>query len=130
MSNEIEIKSNSSNPLVMVPTYINDQGPFDFVLDTGASVTVLSKEFAQSLGIGDGEVKQGIGALGSAPAMLSKVESLAIGTHEQKDMEVAVMDLPSLGKCFDGGFRGIIGYNFLKNYSVTVDYPGSVLRLE
>lgn len=130
MANEIKFQSSPANPLVMVPTYVNGQGPFDFVLDTGASVTVLSTELAKSLGIQNGETKEGMGAGGKVEVTMSKVESLAVGTYEQKDMQVAVVDFASLGKYCEGGLKGVVGYNFLKKYSVTVDYLGRVLRLE
>lgn len=129
MTNEIKFKiSSPARPLVMVPAYVNGQGPFDFILDTGASVTVLSAELARSLGIEDGETEEAFGAGGKVEATMCKVESVSVGEHEQKDVQVAVVDFA--GQCFGGGAKGIVGYNFLKNYSVTVDYPRSVLCLE
>ena len=63
MANEVKFKiSDPASPLVIVPTYVNGQGPFGFILDTGASMTMLSTELARQLRISGGEVKEGVGA--------------------------------------------------------------------
>jgi hypothetical protein len=36
-------------PLVLLPTFVNGQGPFEFALDTGSSTTVVSPELAHRL---------------------------------------------------------------------------------
>jgi hypothetical protein len=41
-------------PLILVPTIVNGQGPFDFILDTGNAAGVpflLSKQLAGTLGV-------------------------------------------------------------------------------
>jgi hypothetical protein len=30
------------NPLILVPVYVNDKGPYEFILDTGSSHCLLS----------------------------------------------------------------------------------------
>jgi predicted aspartyl protease len=36
----------SDKPIIIVKVKVNGEGPFDFAVDTGASVTALSKQLA------------------------------------------------------------------------------------
>lgn len=132
MANEVKFKiSDPARPFVLVPAYVNGQGPFEFILDTGASMTMLSTELAKQLRISGGKVEEGMGAGGKMTILVTKAQSLSVGVHEQKDIQVGVMDFAvALGKQCGGDTKGIIGFNYLKNYAVTVDYPASVLRLQ
>jgi predicted aspartyl protease len=67
---------------------------------------------------------------GSVEVSISSVDSLAIGRVEVKGLPVAVMDLSVLSQAADERLMGIIGYNFLKSFMVTIDYPKKLLRLD
>jgi hypothetical protein len=55
---------------------------------------------------------------------------LAVGQVEVKGLRVAVMDLGVLSRAAGVRLQGIIGYNFLKSFRVTIDYPRKLLRLD
>ena len=40
-----------AQPLILLPTQVNGDGPFDFILDTGAGTSFLSSELAKKLNI-------------------------------------------------------------------------------
>lgn len=61
---------------------------------------------------------------------MSRVESLAIGTAKLENLHVAIADLNALSQAAGVKLEGIIGYNFLKSFRVTIDYPKGLLRLE
>ncbi len=62
---------------------------------------------------------------------MSVVKSLAIEAAEVTDISVAVADfLDALGQAIGTELVGIIGYNYLRMFRVTIDYPESLLRLE
>ena len=131
MSENISFKiADPAKPLVLVPAYINGQGPYDFILDTGAGTTVLSKDLAEELGIEAGESKEARGAGGGLRVTLSRANSFSVGASEQKNVEVALLDMNELSKnCGIDKLAGIVGYNYLKKYTVTIRYPDSVLQL-
>jgi predicted aspartyl protease len=131
MSNEVSFRlGDPAKPLILVPTSINGKGPYDFALDTGASMTILSGELVQSLGVSRGVSRTGVGAGGSVEVSLASVDSLAIGRVEVKRLQVAVMDLDILSQAVGVRLMGIIGYNFLRSFRVTIDYPKKLLRLD
>ena len=60
-----------------------------------------------------------------------KVESIKVADVEARDLQVGVLDLSSVAKCgCIGDFGGIIGYNFVKDYKVVIDYPKQEISFE
>jgi predicted aspartyl protease len=119
--------------LVLVPVYVNDTGPFDLILDTGSSGNIITPDTAEQLGIARNEGPsieavgcsggdcQGIG--GKVRGYGVVVDRLSVGDAEQSDSMVAVIDLNLIspeGKKID---YGIIGFPFLKDYKLLLDYP-------
>jgi predicted aspartyl protease len=119
-----------SKPLVLIPTFVNDEGPFIFALDTGASSTVLSSEVAQMLGIESTGIPQMTGAGGAMQGGRGVVRSLAVGNARLENLAVATADfLTMLSQIVKTKLDGVIGYNFLREFRVTIDYPNETLRL-
>lgn len=119
-----------AQPLILVPVQVNDRGPFDFILDTGAGTSLLSSELAAQLGVKILGMKEGQTAGGKVSVSLAKVESLAVGEAKLDNVDVAVVDLDHLGKTVGATIEGDIGYNFLKHFRITIDYRGSEIRFE
>ena len=117
-------------PLVLVPAFVNGRGPQTFVLDTGASSTVLSPELAAALRIETVAAEPMTGAGGTLQATLGRVGSLTVGSATLQDVSVMVADfLDELGNVVDARLDGVLGYNFLRHFRVTLDYPNGVLWL-
>jgi len=106
----------------------------DFVLDTGASATVLSTQTAERLGINIEELRKDKECCGCSgeemQARLGSVKSIRVGNAEVKNIEVAIMDLTSLSKAVGTALAGIVGYTFMKHFRVVVDYPNERISFE
>src|SRR5215207_8545056 len=113
--------------LVVVPVYLNDQGPFDFLLDTGTNSTILTPELAASLGLRPvGRVTLiTVGGERDVPrALLHKV---AVGGSTSADVEVLVSGLEQVRK-LDWRVSGVLGQNFLGRFNYTLDYDGRTVE--
>ena len=120
-----------TKPLVMIPAFVNGRGPCAFVLDTGASATVLSPSLADSLGVGRAERVPMTGAGGMLQATVGRVTSLGVGAAVLDDVAVVISDLVEhIGQAVGTKVDGVLGYNFLRRFRVTIDYPNSVLWLD
>jgi predicted aspartyl protease len=103
---------------IVAPVYINGQGPFLFMLDTGANRTVLSGEAVQRLGLAmeDGTIAvQGVNGRGFAPTVT--IERLNAGELKFANVELPVLAGPVLDR-----IDGILGMDGLVDKKVTADF--------
>jgi len=118
-------------PLVLVAVRLGEEGPFQFALDTGASMTVVSPEVARGLGAGARRPAKMLGGGGRVAGLSGAVARVRVG--EQDGREVGVVIGPFLGPLSEvvgARLDGILGYNFLRRFRVTIDYPARHLVLE
>jgi predicted aspartyl protease len=97
---------------------VNGQGPFRTVFDTGA-VTVISRTFAQQLGLTIAEKPVDFGAIGGrVEAKTVYVDTLSIGELNIKDQTFYVLDIPS-----DAGTpQMLVGWEFMQMFAVKMDF--------
>jgi len=124
--------ASEKKPIPLVEAHVNHQGPFTFAIDTGATITVLSPELARQLGLHSAEEERrdkGVGAGGEFKVSLIALESLSIGTVELKNISAAIMDLGAIKQAIEK-LDGVIGYNFLSKFRVTIDYQEQTIRFD
>lgn len=128
---EIPIRlANPAKPLILVDIFANGRGPFQFAIDTGTSTTAISPELAKQLGVETSPV--GTGTTGGAPVdfQTGSLPSFQLGGAKIDNTPVVVADFfAMLSAAVGTNLDGIVGYNFLRNYKVVIDYPGENLTL-
>jgi predicted aspartyl protease len=107
---------------IVVSASINGKAPRRFIVDTGAAISILMPSVVRELGLKvNGEANLGAGG-GAAAAKFASADSIRIGSATIKDVNVAVLDLGSLGQVMGGKFGGLLGYNVLSQFQITIDY--------
>ena len=119
-----------SQPLILLPVHVNNHGPFEFILDTGAGTSLLSSELATKLAVKIIGSKEGQSAGGKVAVSLAKVDSLAMGETKLSNIDVGIVDLAHIGRTVGAKIDGDLGYNFLKHFRVTINYRDCELRLD
>ena len=117
-------------PLILLPVHVNDRGPFDFILDTGAGTSLLSSDLAKQLAVKVLGSKEGQSAGGKVSVSLAKVDSLAVGETKLHDVDVGIVDLGQIGKTIGAKIDGDLGYNFLKYFRVSINYGDCEIRFD
>jgi predicted aspartyl protease len=116
---------------LVVPAWVNGEGPFDFVLDTGATFTCVEVGIARRLELPEARGVVGVGAgVGAAGQLqLVRIDSLRVGEAHVEGLTGCALDLAHMGAV---GIRidGLLGLNFLRNFRVTVDFEREVLLLQ
>lgn len=107
--------------------------PFNFIVDTGASTTVLAKDL-MSLNAFRQIEQQGtvhvIGAAGITYGVASYiVPSIRFGSNVQTDVSAIALDLGIINQTAGYVQSGILGGNFLSKYRVTFDFQRSRVKL-
>lgn len=119
----------TGSTLLMVPVYFGDSGPFQFVLDTGASRTVLAPELADELGFDRGQSAQGQGIDSEFTAETIEVEDWRVGDVELQPRTLITAQLPDV-PAQGPQFRGLLGSDVLAGFGVVeIDYDQQVLTL-
>jgi predicted aspartyl protease len=117
-------------PLILLPVEANGEGPFEFILDTGAGTSLLSSELAGQLKTKVLGSKEGQSAGGAVSISLGQLDSIAVGSAKVENVDVGIVDLSHIGKAVGAKIDGDLGYNFLKHFRITLDYRSNELRLD
>lgn len=108
--------------------------PLNFIIDTGATVTVLSEKTA-ALDEVQRFIKQGkmrvFGAAGVAEDVkIASIPRLAIGSYSREKIDAAVLDLDPVNETAGFLQSGILGGNFLRHYRVIFYFEKGLVRFE
>jgi tetratricopeptide (TPR) repeat protein len=113
---------------------VNGGTPLRFVIDTGASLSVISDTTAQRLGIkpiARGGNARAVGGSGVFPIVYGLLDSIAIGEAKIEAIPIYIRtiysaeDTPEIEKA-----DGYIGLSVLANYGVTLDYQAKQMTLD
>lgn len=116
---------------LVVPVHINGQGPFPFVLDTGATLTCVDEALVKELDIPDaaGAVGVGGGIRGIGRMRVISLDSVAMGDAMASGLLGCAVDLSPMQEA-GLDVRGLLGLNFLKSYRLTLDFTTRIARLD
>jgi predicted aspartyl protease len=107
---------------------------FNFIIDTGASISVVSSktmELDEMSSFKHPARMRVYGAAGIADDVQTLVlPRVLLGPHAREKVDVAVLDLEPVNETTGFIQSGIIGGNFLRYFRVTFDFKKSVLWLE
>jgi len=105
---------------------VNNSEPLKFLFDTGASISTLSARRAAELGLKSSGQASGEATGGPITTSIIRGVSLSIGEARVSNQMLASMDFPT-----GGGFEfdGIIGYHFINQFVVEIDYQQKIMNL-
>lgn len=115
----------------VVEVKINGKGPFPFVLDTGAAISIVSEDLRRDLSLSPAKdlnlhaVGEGDGAL---PAMV-EIHDIRIGEAVLQGVVAAVMPAGALG-AGENVPRGVLSPATFPGYLLTYDYPGKRILMK
>ena len=114
--------------VVIVEATLNKKTAAKFVVDTGASYTMISSAVAKELDIDTEQNRRTAPfqtANGIIQAPLVSLESISVGGMEIRNLTAAVHDVLA-----DSRVAGLLGLNFLSNFRMDIDTQKGVIHLE
>ncbi len=113
--------------LMLVEGHVNSEGPYRFLVDSGATSTVLSNALLDRLKIPSiaTAVVKCVGGTGKSTTRLCKVGKLRIGELEVSNVPVASFD----NTIFGGLIDGVLSTADLAEFIITLDYPERTILL-
>ena len=100
-----------------IPVRINGQGPFSFLLDTGARGLNLSDDLTDELGLEPDE------------RYVVQVDDFSIGAASFQDLLLPLRDNVRVSQVSKRRVDGFIGSLFLSDFTLTIDYPDHSIRI-
>jgi predicted aspartyl protease len=100
-----------------VPVTIGGQGPFRFMLDTGAQATVLSRDLADRLALNDRSPATLVGMASRRPVETTPIYDVGLGSRSFYIRSAPVVETANIG-----GADGILGLDSLQDQRVLLDF--------
>ena len=131
---EIPIRSTSSGVWSGLVRVEGVSKPTNFIIDTGATVSVVSTQLAERETLSRFEQKFRLSVFGAAGVTedvpLLMLPRVTVGEYVQANLAAAVLDMDPLNETSGFEQAGIIGGNLLRFFRVTFDFRRGLLRLE
>jgi hypothetical protein len=113
--------------LIVIPVYINEKGPFNFILDTGVGPMIISDpKLIDSLRLKDlRPVKiTGFGEGEDIDAMVTSSHFTRVGKSHADNLQTLVLkeDVFYLSNYMGKDIAGLIGFNFFNGFVVKINY--------
>jgi Aspartyl protease len=116
-----------SGYLIIVQTMVNGVGPFEFLLDTGTTRTVIDPDLERQLQAPViGEVSL-TGVLHVRQDQMVQLQDVRLGQASLTGLG-AVVDKLTRQKMLAPGIRGVLGEDFLSKFDILIDYKRHGLR--
>jgi len=110
---------------IWAPVYLNGQGPFRLVLDTGANRSVVTPAVAEALGeqvrTNSTVAVRGVTGIAVAPAI--RVSAMEVG-----DLVLGGVLLPVMPDVF-GGAEGVLGNEGLRDKRIAIDFKRDLITI-
>ncbi len=110
--------------LVLKEVYLNGQGPFRMMVDTGAASCMIRPSVAKRLGLRPAYAVEQVSLAGAKRVPAAILDDLRIGTVRNRGLEVIITDvsLPDVD--------GVVGQNWLLQHDYLLDYRGRRLVVD
>lgn len=104
---------------------INGAGPYRFLVDTGATTTVVGARHAEAMGLEPLGLVRVNGTTGTAELPMASAALLSAGGVRRRNLRVALIDEVSFAQ-----WDGILGADVFVGHKLTFDIARKVVRLE
>lgn len=108
--------------------------PLNFIVDTGASISVVSAELARTEEMSRFEQKTRLRVFGAAgvseDVATLLLPRLTVGDYTHANLSAVVLDMSAINETTGFEQTGIIGGNVLRRFRVTFDFRRGLVRLD
>jgi hypothetical protein len=108
---------------LMVDVSINGNGPYHFVVDTGADRTILASEVAVELGLSQGEKVMLRGVVRAVLTEAVSILTMTFGSITKRHLTVPTLSRSLLDA------DGYLGLDFLDGHRVTFDFKNHLIQV-
>ncbi|MCG3260345.1 MAG: aspartyl protease family protein [Candidatus Heimdallarchaeota archaeon] len=116
--------------LVGLPVLINGEGPFQFVVDTRAGGTTISKNLYEKMNLPLSDiVAKAVGTHGAQETHIAIIDHLTVSSSTYNDIHAVIIDENIIGPRAKIIENGILGYNIFKERELIIDYQNQTCAI-
>ena len=108
---------------MVAPVTLNGQGPFNFLVDTGANRSCISQNLADRLKIVAGDPVSVHTVMGARMRASVVVDRLQLGAKTQRHVQTPVLPIKGVEE------DGVLGVDWLKNRRLLLDFKNHALEI-
>ena len=112
---------NDRHQRMTVPVRVSDQGPFQFLIDTGSQNTVVSSALASQLSLQPHSRARLVGVAGVKMVDTVSIEQIDLGTRSYYSVRAPLLERADIGA------DGILGLDSLQGQRVLIDFRKGVI---
>ena len=113
---DLDIAFGDAQARMTVPVSIKQRGPWNFIIDTGAERTVVSRELAGVLGLAAGPGARVTAMTGTSNVPTVVVPGLSVSSLPQDTIQAPALETRNLGA------PGMLGLDALQGHSLDIDF--------
>ena len=115
---------------IVVQVKVGGKGPFNMLVDTNTDPSAIDVTTARELGLAVGDKGSPATGGGSEVNMVynTRLPSVELGSFVTREVAAATINLTKLSERMGRPIQGILGFSFLKDRIIQIDYPNSKLR--
>ncbi|MDQ2892137.1 MAG: retroviral-like aspartic protease family protein [Pseudomonadota bacterium] len=121
---DFDIALGDAQTRLTVPVSIKDRGPWNFIIDTGAERTVVSRELAGILGLPAGPGVRVTAMTGTTSVATVIVPELSVSSISNETIDAPALESRNLGA------PGMLGIDALQGHSVNIDFDRKTMVLK
>jgi predicted aspartyl protease len=114
---------NERDDRLTVPVHLSGSGPYQFIVDTGADRTAISRELAGRLGLANGDEASVHTITGVSTVSTATLPNLQLTRSPVKVVDAPVLESANIGA------DGIIGVDSLRSERVLFDFEAKTLSI-
>jgi predicted aspartyl protease len=126
----IEVPFTFEHNQIVIEAKIGGKGPYNVLLDTNTDPSAIDVTTARDLGLAVGSKGSAAAGGGTETNVVypTKLAIVELGGMVAKDVSAATIDLTRLGSRIGKPIHAVLGYSFLKDRIVQIDYANLKVR--
>jgi len=115
---------------IVVQVKIAGKGPYSMLIDTDTDPSAIDSATARELGLAQGSKSYPASGGGNETNVfhLTRLPVVEIGNVTVKEVSAGTIDLAKLSAKMERPIQGVLGYSFLRDRIIQIDYPQSKIR--
>ena len=113
--------------IIVVPVTINGSGPFDFMLDTGDTKTLIDQKLAEELHLPNVGARRVTAPGKEAVTALAHTDSVSMGGADVRGLNLFVINHLADGQSH---VRGSLGEDFMRHFDILIDNRHHLIQFE